>query len=167
MGHVSKKCYYFSEQFEIQHGCPSLWLVKTFFLFLQNYCMWSLQTLQKYFSRGVQEVLLLFRAIDNPPTKNAWKKMVNKAVTMNTGLSILRKCQPISRAYVIWMPPIIPMENRMQPLLVSKRQLEIYQDFLSNYVSWQEPTICRATRQHLTKIGLIQSAWYAIWNQKH
>jgi branched-subunit amino acid aminotransferase/4-amino-4-deoxychorismate lyase len=36
--------------------------------------------LQKYFSRGAQEVLLLFRAIDNPPTKNAWKKMVNKAV---------------------------------------------------------------------------------------
>jgi hypothetical protein len=24
-----KKCYYFSEQFEIQHGCPGLWLVKT------------------------------------------------------------------------------------------------------------------------------------------
>jgi hypothetical protein len=32
-----------------------------------------------------------------PPTNNAWKKMVKKQL-MNTGLSILRKCQHISRA---------------------------------------------------------------------
>jgi hypothetical protein len=35
-----------------------------------------------------------------PPTKNAWKKMVNKAVN-EYWIDHIRKCQPISRAYII------------------------------------------------------------------
>jgi len=41
-------------------------IAKHFRLLHQDYCLWSHQTHQKCFSRGPQEVLLLFRAIRNP-----------------------------------------------------------------------------------------------------